>query len=351
MYSHVAASLGAESVMLGADWNGGMKHLARSCRTATSLDEDAGLYHIGQERELWEALKRLGAPVPKRGAALERFLQAWERAEQSRLSPPFGSELPELHERRDARGPGGELRVGAGIGTAEGGQPGVGLWLEGRVLKDSATAVPSEPLVYFVDSRLHVTHALDGDVPYVELRTAGLGIGAERLDNRAYLEAPVIRISRRVPLDEAWRLRAASLSGGAGAMFLQSPERQHLFAALSTELLGYEHLDYRSDSAAVNGLYLAGATGRLGFMLYASDDAALRLEGTASTALTLFFPSADATVATLTDVDLGGGGSIVLSSSGVELFLRSGWQWSRDDDDGRSRSAMRTAGGVLLTLF
>jgi microsomal dipeptidase-like Zn-dependent dipeptidase len=78
-YTEAAAIVGAESVMMGSDWNGGVKHLQPTCETGTSLDRE-GLWNIGQQGQLWKALEASGAPVPKPlGRTIERFLDAWAK--------------------------------------------------------------------------------------------------------------------------------------------------------------------------------------------------------------------------------------------------------------------------------
>jgi microsomal dipeptidase-like Zn-dependent dipeptidase len=72
-YSEVASAIGADSVMMGSDYNGGIKHLSPSVNTV-------GLSNIGQTPELWQSLRQLGAPVPTPlGRMVDRFLSAWEK--------------------------------------------------------------------------------------------------------------------------------------------------------------------------------------------------------------------------------------------------------------------------------
>jgi hypothetical protein len=78
--------IGEDGVVLGSDWNGGVRHLSPSSGTGTSLDATAGLWNIGQSHELWGALTR-SAP-PKRHAAVSpaalRFLNAWDQVFKAR---------------------------------------------------------------------------------------------------------------------------------------------------------------------------------------------------------------------------------------------------------------------------
>jgi hypothetical protein len=56
-----------------------MDHLPPACGTGTSLDK-GGLWHIGQVGELWQALRKSGAPVPASlNSTIDRFLDTWEK--------------------------------------------------------------------------------------------------------------------------------------------------------------------------------------------------------------------------------------------------------------------------------
>jgi microsomal dipeptidase-like Zn-dependent dipeptidase len=78
-FRETAARIGAESISLGSDTNGGVRHLRPGCATGTALD-DKGLWNIGQQPLVWEALRRLGAPIPARlSSAIERFVGAWDK--------------------------------------------------------------------------------------------------------------------------------------------------------------------------------------------------------------------------------------------------------------------------------
>lgn len=84
-FNQAAAIVGNESVVLGSDFNGGLEHLSPRCKTGTELDS-RGLWNLGQEPELWKALRKAGARLPERAdATLERFLDAWKRATLARL--------------------------------------------------------------------------------------------------------------------------------------------------------------------------------------------------------------------------------------------------------------------------
>jgi microsomal dipeptidase-like Zn-dependent dipeptidase len=78
-YRELVAALGAESVSLGSDYNGGVRHLRPGCATGTSLD-GKGLWNMAQVPDVWRALRGFGAPVPEHlKVTIDRFLDAWAR--------------------------------------------------------------------------------------------------------------------------------------------------------------------------------------------------------------------------------------------------------------------------------
>lgn len=80
-YEESAARIGNQAVAMGSDYNGGVCHLKPipNAVTGTSLDHE-GLWNISQVGELWEALRKVNAPVPASlGVTVEHFLEAWER--------------------------------------------------------------------------------------------------------------------------------------------------------------------------------------------------------------------------------------------------------------------------------
>jgi membrane dipeptidase len=89
-YTEIARALSPEQVALGSDTNGGLKHLRPSGPPGTGIDTE-GLWNIGQQAALWDALEQLNAPVPKpRRKMIDRFLEAWEKANPSSSSPSKG---------------------------------------------------------------------------------------------------------------------------------------------------------------------------------------------------------------------------------------------------------------------
>ena len=77
-YRDLASRIGAESIALGSDYNGGIPHLRPSCGTGTALDQQ-GMWNIGQASEVWAAMIKLGAPVPPQGKRVAQFLEAWKK--------------------------------------------------------------------------------------------------------------------------------------------------------------------------------------------------------------------------------------------------------------------------------
>jgi membrane dipeptidase len=76
-YTEMARALSPEQVGLGSDTNGGLKHLKPSGPVGTGIDRE-GLWNLGQEAQVWDALEKSGAPVPwPRRRMIDRFLEAW----------------------------------------------------------------------------------------------------------------------------------------------------------------------------------------------------------------------------------------------------------------------------------
>jgi microsomal dipeptidase-like Zn-dependent dipeptidase len=88
-YTEISAELGTDSVMLGSDFNGGIPHLAPTgpgCITGTSIDQQ-GLWNIGQSTEIWQAMAKLGAPVPNPLSKMaDHFVEVWSKAYKNSLS-------------------------------------------------------------------------------------------------------------------------------------------------------------------------------------------------------------------------------------------------------------------------
>lgn len=81
-YREIASVIGAESIGFGSDTNGAIPHLSDACAPADA-GLSQGLWNIGLSGETWAALQKAGAPVPTPlSASIDRFLEAWSRAEK-----------------------------------------------------------------------------------------------------------------------------------------------------------------------------------------------------------------------------------------------------------------------------
>jgi microsomal dipeptidase-like Zn-dependent dipeptidase len=80
-YRDAAQVIGAESVVLGSDFNGGIRHIPPpGCSFGASGLGPEGFFHMGQTPALWQGLRAVGAPVPTDlSVTVEAFLQKWEQ--------------------------------------------------------------------------------------------------------------------------------------------------------------------------------------------------------------------------------------------------------------------------------
>ena len=73
-YKEIAQTLNPAQINFGSDFNGALNHLRPGC----GLSE--GLWNISQVPALWDALKKLGAPIPEpRSLMVDTFLSTWSR--------------------------------------------------------------------------------------------------------------------------------------------------------------------------------------------------------------------------------------------------------------------------------
>jgi microsomal dipeptidase-like Zn-dependent dipeptidase len=347
LYREVARVIGPEAVMLGSDWNGSVRHLPPSCGTGTSLDGTAGFYHMGQERELWRALRKLGAPVPPLHQTVDRFIETWSRVRSVTLDD---TGLVALPSRDDVVGPSLDLALGAGIGSTGLRMPGVALFGAMQVRKDVAGDIGAEPYVYFAAVDANATIALEEpDLAYLEVRAAPVGIAAELIDNRARAEALPIQVARRVPLDQAILLQSSVARALVRTMpgVLKDPGCFNFYIELELDLLGYKHIEYLSERSTLDALHFTGVGAALGMRstfqreVYALFEA--HLFGDANLALP------DAVVQS--DYTVGGRFALGFVEQGVELFAQSNWLGSRDErDPALALSAWRHLGGVVVTI-
>ncbi|MBW2456863.1 MAG: membrane dipeptidase [Deltaproteobacteria bacterium] len=353
MYSAAAAVIGPEAIALGSDINGGMQHLGPACGTGTSLDQEQGLWHMGQFDELWQAMKTVGAPVPPLSESLAYYLDAWSRVRPVALA--VGPEPPPLPSRDEVEGPGLQLRVGAGMGSGAttGAPPGLVLRLEGLVLKDLAHPIDYEPYVYFLDSELDLTQSLEDDgVPHLRARLSAVGMRATTQDTRVFAEALAAVARRHEPLDQALVLQLSAVRGAARLMpgFGKLLGHHNLFVQLSADALGYKHIGHFSDRPTLHGVHFIGGGLTLGATFYPEPDVALTFAGGLDADVNLTFPESEP--AYQSDLELHGRLALDFIPSGVEPFFGLSWLANREsqaEDDWIT--AMRLHGGVLVDLF
>jgi microsomal dipeptidase-like Zn-dependent dipeptidase len=285
VWADAARLLGAEAVMLGSDHNGGIRNLAPSCGTATSLDEPPGLWNIGQSAALLEALARLGAPRAPLRASLERFLSAWGQVQPRPNTSAAGS----LPSRSSVMGPSWAVEAVAGVA---GSTHDIGL-LAGadiRSRKDSGIALDAEPIVYLTHIRIEGTMTgRDGDPPYLAFSLAPAGIVAASGGDLVEGELLPMSMRRRVALDQDLAMRIELLRGRLRTTpaALELPGVHALYAELAVDLLGYQwwrHLSARDD---LHGIVVAGASLQLGSVFGAHEGFSVSLYGGGGSDLTL----------------------------------------------------------------
>jgi hypothetical protein len=352
MYAAAAEIIGPEAIMLGSDFNGGMQHLMAACGTGTSLDQEPGLWNVGQVDELWQAMKTVGAPVPPLSTTLDHFLQTWSQVRPVAL--PAASDLPSLPPRDEVEGPGLELRIGAGMGTGSTGRPpGLVLRFQGMVFKDVAEPIGAEPYVYFARSALDLTKTLDDDgVPHLEGRLSAVGVGADQLDTRLFAEALAAVARRHEPLDQALVLQLSAVRGSARVMpgIGKLLGHHNLFIELSADALGYKHIGHFSDLPALHGVHFIGGGLALGATIYPEPDIRLSLRGGIAGDVNLTFP--DSEPAYQSDIELHAGLALRFVPSGVEPFFGTSWLANRESQaEDFWLTATTLQGGVLIDLF
>jgi membrane dipeptidase len=329
VYSHIARVLPPVAIALGSDFNGGIRHLRAACGTGTSLDEPAGFYHLGQTPQLWQALRRAGAPVPALRHTLGYFLDTWRRVRPARLAG-LDAKLPRLPRHEHMAGPSLELYAHVGVahvGRAHGdvaSVPGLSLGFGGRVLKDSGSALAVEPMAYFAGAHVDaVTIPSRHTMPWLSASFAPVGIAAD--DGAVYLDGQLAstRLLRDVALSRRWDLRAALLRGRARAIpgLLYRPGRQQLFVEIGFGALGYRGLWDVNGTPPAHGFHLADIDARTGISFPAQHDVRLYLQASAGVALF----GGDAGVRYASERAVGFGAAIGLGASGATLRLDSRW--------------------------
>ena len=363
MYSDVAATLGSAAVMLGADFNGGMRHLAPSCSTGSSLDAPAGLLHMGQVAELWASVRRLGAPVPALRQQLERFLQAWEKVRPVRLSLPSASTaaeaLPPL--RSAVAGPGLTLDIGLGVGSnapAFGStccaRPGMVFGLDMAVLKDVAAKLPIEPLFLLAPVAAQASVVFDEPtrLAHFEVHAAPVGVQASDGDNRVFGQLLRVGVERHEPIDEALRIELSAIAGGARLTpgLFKSAGRYNTYLQLQMELVGYKSIEHLSERPTRRGFRVGLADLELGLSLYPDPSLPWTLFAGAAADLMLGPDSLDE-VAIASDIVMRTGLRARLCA-GLTAFALGQWRGAHEGGWQRVwRQDKSLAGGLRLTLF
>ena len=271
LYEEVGRAIGFENVMMGSDFNGGMRHLPASCGTGGALDQAPGYYHLGQTAQLWRAMKAVGASVPPMRMTVRAFLDAWSRVHPADY--PAG-DLPELPTRDDVAGPGWMLELGAGLSSAPRGKiPAVVVRMDSRISKDTALPAELEPIFYFahVDGDLALSPDERIALPYATIGFSPVGVRVAWFDDVGEAEAIRAVFKRNIALDQRHTLTLSALSGVVRTMpgILKAPGQFNFYLELGIDLLGYDFLRHfdplRPD---LHGVFLAGGDLGLGFRVY-----------------------------------------------------------------------------------
>lgn len=286
VWADAARMLGAEAVMLGSDYNGGMRHLKPSCGTGTSLDQPAGLWNISQSAALLDSLAKLGAPRAPLRATLERFLSAWARVRPSPDAAP-GEALP---SRRVVMGPSLAIEALGGVGGS--GRLGALFGADLRFRKDTGIPLDAEPVVYLAHARAEGTlvprEAAFGrrasridDFPYFALSFAPAGIVAESGWDRVEGEILPLSIGRRAALDQALAVRVEFLRGRLRTTpaALEVAGLHALYAELALDLLGYQMWRRIEAGDDLHGVVIGGASAQVGSIFGARGGLSLSIYG------------------------------------------------------------------------
>jgi len=360
MYTDVVAVLGPAAVMLGADFNGGMRHLAPSCSTGSSLDKPAGLLHMGQIGELWAATRRLGAPVPALRQQLERFLQAWAKVRPVSLPTSNGAKALPSH-RTAVAGPGVtlDLMLGATSNAPAFDSdccalPGLLVGLDFAVLKDIANKLPVEPMFLLAPLAAQASVVFDEPARLVhfEAHVAPAGVEASDGDNRVFGQLLRLGVERHEPIDEALRLELSAIAGGARLTpgLVRSAGRYNTYLQLQLELIGYKSIEHLSERLTRRGFRVGLADLELGVSLYPDPALPWTLFAAAGADLMLGPDEADE-LATASDIVLRTGLHARLCTE-LTAFALGRWRGAHEGGFQRAwHDDLSFAGGLRLTLF
>ena len=313
MYTQVARVVGADAVMLGSDYNGGMRHLGPACGTGTELDREPGLFHAGQTAILWDVVRRLGAPVPSARAQLARFLDTWERVVPADLDASAAAEgAPvRLPSRVEVAGPSVAFRLSAGMsGGNTRGEPAIVAGIDVHVRKDHGGEIDVEPIVYLirVGADVHVTPGRPPSqrVPFAEGSFAPVGVRVRHHDNLAAAEALRVRVRRHDALDQELVAQVALLRGVVRTMpgLLKRPGRYNLFVQLDADLLGYKHVRHLDAGLHdTHAAYIGGGELMLGLTLNPIETLRLSLYGGIGSDFSIIATSRTSSFSYQSDID------------------------------------------------
>lgn len=277
VWADAARAVGAESVMLGSDYNGGVRHLRPSCGTGTSLDGPAGLWNIAQSAALLDALARLGAPRAPLRATLERFLSAWEKVR------PWKDAASEsgLPSRRVVMGPSLSIEALGGIGGS-GDRLGAHFGLDLRIRKDTGIPLDAEPVVYLARARVEGTHALGAD-EFLHLGLAFSPAGIDAGSGGDLVEGEILpfRIERRPALDQGLAARLELFRGRLRTTpsALEAPGIHAFYAELAIDILGYQMWRRIEAGDDLHGFVLGGVSAQVGSILGAQEGLSFSIYG------------------------------------------------------------------------
>ena len=354
MAGAVAAALGSEALMLGGDWNGGMRHLEPTRGTHTELDDEPGLFHMGQTPILWSALSARGVAPSSGRATLRYFLTAWARvrAVPGSTKAHRNGRLP---LRRDAlQGPSAALRFATGVFTPLQ-RPAPQAWLsvDARIRKDQGFEPAVEPVFYLAHSRFELLRGADENHwSHVKLAFSPVGVRAREGDTQLEGELVPLAVRRRDDLGERLGLRAAAARGRARlvpGMFHRAAG--NLYLDIDTVWLGYdgsannrpEPGDRLRGDMLEHGAFIAAGRLELGWSAWPDETHPIRFFATGDVDLSVG-PGFGARSA------LSAGGGIRVRLFGAADVFASGQWLGRTPDGVRLFSATRAGGGLMAEL-
>jgi microsomal dipeptidase-like Zn-dependent dipeptidase len=329
-FTQAAAIVGEQALMLGSDFNGGMRHLSAACRTGTALDDEAGMFHVGQTALLWQTVRALGAPVPPHRVTLEHFLDTWAAVVPYALPH---DDLPELPTQDEATGPSIGLGLGLSLATGDTGGAAFLPRLTLKIRKDHGRDVPVEPMFQLLRADAELAKTLnDASVPYAQARVAPFGVELVDADNLLVAEALQLLWRRHEVLDQERRLRLAAFSGAAQSMIglWKAPPMHDLFVAARLDLLGYEGIRHLSARPDLHGVFLLGGGAGFGASMAPTSGWVIRVRTDAEADLSLLVNATGDGIGYQTDVLVGGGLELGTGDRSFTQFVQMRWYATRE---------------------